>query len=40
MRGGSYADYKAVVIEFLEPKGRGAMEKILGGNAYKFYGLK
>jgi L-fuconolactonase len=40
MRGGSYADYKAVVIEFLEPKGKSAMEKILGGNAYKFYGLK
>lgn len=40
MRGGSYASYKAVVIEFLEPKGQAAMAKILAGNAYKFYGLK
>lgn len=40
MRGGSYASYKAVVMEFLEPKGNPAMEKILAGNAYKFYGLK
>jgi L-fuconolactonase len=40
MRGGSYASYKAIVMEFLEPKGRTAMEKILAGNAFKFYGLK
>lgn len=39
MRGGSYASYKAVVMEFLEPKGQRTMEKILAGNAYKFYGL-
>jgi len=39
MRGGSYASYKAVVFEFLEPKGRSAMEKVLAGNAYTFYGL-
>ncbi len=39
MRGGSYASYKAVVFEFLEPKGRTAMEKVLANNAYKFYGL-
>jgi predicted TIM-barrel fold metal-dependent hydrolase len=40
MRGGSYASYKAVVMEFLEPKGRKSMKKILADNAYKFYGLK
>lgn len=40
MRGGSYASYKAVVMEFLEPKGKRAMEKILAENAYSFYGLK
>ncbi len=40
MRGGSYGDYKAVVMKFLEPKGQAAMEKILAGNAYQFYGLK
>ncbi len=39
LRGGSYASYKAVVFEFLEPKGRTAMEKVLASNAYKFYGL-
>ena len=39
-RGGSYASYKAVVMEFLEPKGQTAMEKILAGNAYSFYGLE
>lgn len=39
MRGGSYASYKAVVFEFLEPKGRTAMEKVLASNAYQFYGL-
>lgn len=39
MRGGSYADYKAVVMEFLELKDRTAKEKVLAGNAYKFYGL-
>ena len=40
MRGGSYADYKAVVMEFLEPKGQTAMAKILARNAYEFYGLE
>ena len=40
MRGGSYASYKAVVIEFLDPKGNRAMKKILAENAYRFYGLE
>lgn len=40
MRGGDYASYKAVVMEFLEPKGRTSMKKILADNAYNFYGLK
>lgn len=40
MRGGGYADYKAVVMEFLEPKGENAAAKILAENAYAFYGLK
>lgn len=40
MRGGSYASYKAVVMEFLEPKGNQAMRKVLAGNAYSFYGLE
>lgn len=40
MRGGSYASYKAVVMEFLEPKGERAMKKVLAENAYAFYGLK
>ena len=39
LRGGSYASYKAVVFEFLEPKGQTAMEKVLASNAYQFYGL-
>lgn len=40
MRGGSYASYKNIVMEFLEPKGTEAMEKILADNAYEFYGLE
>ena len=40
MRGGSYASYKAVVMEFLEPKGDAATRKVLAGNAYRFYGLQ
>jgi len=40
MRGGSYGDYKAVVMEFLEPKGQTAMKKVLAENAYEFYGLE
>ncbi len=40
MRGGSYADFKAVVMEFLEAKGQTAMEKVLAENAYAFYGLE
>ena len=40
MRGGSYGDFKAVVIDFLEPKGEAAMRKVLAENAYAFYGLK
>ncbi len=40
MRGGTYASYKAVVMDFLEPKGDTAKRKILADNAYQFYGLK
>lgn len=40
MRGGSYASYKAIVMEFLESKGSAATRKILAENAYEFYGLK
>lgn len=40
MRGGSYASYKNIVMEFLEPKGTEAMGKILADNAYEFYGLE
>jgi len=40
MRGGSYAAYKAIVMEFLESKGDTATRKILADNAYQFYGLK
>jgi L-fuconolactonase len=38
-RGGTYADYKAVVLEFFEPKGRESLEKLLHANALSFYGL-
>ncbi len=40
LRGGSYASYKSIVLEFLEPKGATAKRKILADNAYQFYGLK
>ncbi len=39
-RGGSYEDYKAVVMAFIEPKGRAATEKLLYRNALSFYGLE
>ena len=40
MRGGSYGDFKAVVLKFLEPKGEPVMRKVLAENAYEFYGLE
>lgn len=40
LRGGSYAAYKAIVMEFLESKGETAKRKILAENAYTFYGLR
>ena len=39
MRGGSYASYMALVMEYLEPKGQASMSKVLAENAYQFYGL-
>lgn len=39
MRGGSYAEYKAVIFEYFSPKGRRVMEKLLYQNALKFYSL-
>ena len=38
-RGGIYGDYKSIVIDFFEPKGQGALEKLMSGNALAFYGL-
>lgn len=39
MRGGSYGDYKKVVLEYYAPKGRDFLEKLLYKNALAFYGL-
>ena len=39
MKGGDYASYKAIVMEFIAPKGRPAVEKLLYKNALSFYGL-
>ena len=39
MRGGSYADYKKIVLDYYAPRGRGFVEKLLYKNALKFYGL-
>ena len=39
MRGGTYGEYKAVVVDYFEPFGREAYEKLMYQNALKFYGL-
>ena len=39
MRGGTYAEYKAVIMEYFAPKGREVLEKLLHRNARAFYGL-
>jgi predicted TIM-barrel fold metal-dependent hydrolase len=39
LRGGTYAEYKAIIFEHFSPKGRPVMEKLLYRNALKFYGL-
>ncbi len=40
VRGGAYAEYKAIVWDFFAPKGRGVMEKLLHRNAERFYGVR
>ncbi len=40
LRGGTYAEYKAIIMEYFAPKGRSALEKLLHMNARAFYGLK
>jgi len=37
--GGTYGEYKHVVMEYFSPKGKEAMEKLLYRNALEFYGL-
>ena len=39
MRGGTYGDYKQVVLDYFGPKGRSFVEKLMYQNALKFYGL-
>ncbi|MCA9212359.1 MAG: amidohydrolase family protein [Planctomycetales bacterium] len=39
MRGGSYGDFKKVVIDYYRPRGITCLEKLLYKNALKFYGL-
>ena len=39
MRGGTYAEYLAVVKAFFADKHRAAQEKYFYKNALKFYGL-
>lgn len=38
-RGGTYAEYKKIVMEYFEPKGRSALEKLMHRNAEHFYDL-
>ncbi len=40
MRGGSYGDFKQVVMDYYAPLGRETLEKLLYKNALKFYGLE
>ncbi|MEM7474873.1 MAG: amidohydrolase family protein [Planctomycetota bacterium] len=40
MRGGSYGDFKSVVMKYYSPMGRDVLEKLLYKNALKFYGLE
>ena len=37
MRGGSYADYKAIVMEYFAPKGRTFVEKLMYKNALDLF---
>ena len=39
MRGGSYGDYKKVVMDYYAPRGRQFVEKLMYKNALAFYGL-
>ena len=39
LRGGDYASYKSIIMDYFEPKGRTALEKLLFKNALKFYDL-
>ena len=39
-RGGTYGDYKKVVMDYYGPKGRSVVEKLLYKNALKFYGIR
>lgn len=38
-RGGSYAEYKHIVMDYFKPKGPEALKKLLYMNAATFYGL-
>lgn len=39
MRGGTYGDYKKIVMDYYGPRGRACVEKLLYKNALAFYGL-
>ena len=39
MRGGTYGEYKSIVVDYFSPKGREAFEKLMYRNALKFYNL-
>ena len=39
MHGGSYAAYKQIILDYYQPQGPAALEKLLCQNALKFYGL-
>jgi len=39
MKGGDYASYKTIVMEYFSVKGRLALEKLFYRNALEFYGL-
>lgn len=39
MRGGTYTQYKSIVVDYFAPKGREPFEKLMYRNALQFYGL-
>ncbi|MEM7316537.1 MAG: amidohydrolase family protein [Planctomycetota bacterium] len=39
MRGGTYGQYKKVIMDYFSPKGRPFVENLMYKNALKFYGL-